>query len=101
MANPINPTAPTTNARPELEPTAEERFTAKPQSKAASPQPSGSPDFMERESARDTAQTRPQTHTGPGPSTASDTAAAGIEAMGALLNTLGACLLYTSDAADE
>ena len=47
MANPINPTAPTTHARPELEPTVEERFTAKPQSKAASSsQPSAAPDFI-------------------------------------------------------
>ncbi len=97
MATPINPTAPAVNARPEAEPTTEERFTAKPQSKAAPKQPTATPDFMERESARDTAQTRPQTHTGPGPSTASSAAAAsndaqnhaaGIEDLGALIGKL-------------
>ena len=97
MASPINPTAPAANARPEAEPTAEERFTAKPQSKAASIQPAATPDFMERESARDTAQTSAQTHTGPGPSTASSEAAAsadarnnaaGIEDLGALVSKL-------------
>ena len=81
MATPINPTAPAANARPEAEPTAEERFTAKPQTKAAPTPPTATPDFMERESARDTAQTSAQTQTGPGPSTASSEAAASSDAQ--------------------
>ena len=95
MATPINPTSPAANARPEVKPAAEERLTAQPQTKAASNAPTASRDFMERESARDTAQTRSQHHTGPGPSTASaesaatGNAAAGIEELGALAGKLG------------
>jgi len=95
MATPINPTSPAANARPEVKPAAEERLTAQTQTKAASNAPRASRDFMERESARDTAQTRSQHHTGPGPSTASaesaatGNAAAGIEELGALAGKLG------------
>ena len=105
MATPINPSARTPNLRPESEPTAEERFTAKPKNETkSSTSPTNDPaDFMERESARDTAQTRPQHNERPSSSPASNDAVsnvAGIESLAALAGVISATDALGADLGD-